>query len=1238
MKNLRKHRLASHLKRAFRYACLSEGCTSGFKELISLERHSEQSHLEKGGFEIIQTAFHKNCVTYARVFEPYEISQIEQLFRAISPSVESILSHSINVKKNFKYAVVIFCRMQKIDAATGEVVKSQSFPRRNKQFAITPITSLTEIREQLEQTYFATVSFIQDFFDGLGSGWTLEYVEQVNLELGRCKPLAGSSCTAVDLSMIHGGEHLKQFVKPSERRCFLYAVASHFATNEEETLKFVRERFNVKGLSFPVTIKNIDAFQKSNPAIRINVLYGDGKNLFALRACPPESNVEVVNLLMYKVSSDDDDDDEEEEEEVKLSEEKEGDHYHYVCIKDINRFVSTYTRSGGGVNSHQCLEVCLNCLNAFRRSRIQKHQSLCFRNKAQNLVMPEPGETLSFSNYASTHFVPIIGAFDFESAMTTTDGPPHATNYSEEIYKHKPVSYSMVFMDFCGKVLFSRTEASEEKCLELFMKALEDASASLSPFLDRIAEMEIDQEEEARFGESNACHICLRSFTMGQEKVRDHCHWTGKYLGPAHIKCNLSARRPKYIPMYAHNFSGYDSHFVMQALVENREKTKRRKKISGLGYNMEKMRTIQFDRFRFLDSMQFMPTSLAKVTEDLRRSNHDFPILKNMGLYTNDEERKLLTRKGVFPYDLLTNLQKFEEMRNFPAREDFFNILTQRGISEEDYEHGLKVFSIFKCSNMKDYMLLYNELDTGLLLETITQFRLSVMSKFGLDMAHYISLPQYAFQCMLRYTRVDIGLVSDVDMFLFLQQGIRGGVSYCSTRLAQSSEEEKLIYVDANNLYGEAQTQPLPYDSFEWVDEDDFSKVVNEVVSSTQKDTPADDETGYILEVDLNYPIDVHDKHSQFPFAPESVRITPSKLSPYSLSKLTVSNYKAQKLIGSFEDKKNYVIHYRALRQCLDNGLELLKVHRIIKFRQFRYLKPYIEYTNFLRASSSDDLSKTSFKLMNNAIYGKTLEDARRRTKLSICTVPRSAMRCISSPHFTAMKILSPNFVLCFQENESVKVKQCHAVGVSILDHSKVHMYDLYYNQIIPLLNLDPVRGDIRVVMSDTDSFLLSIKTTLSLTSLFKRLDPVMDFSNYPSLHPLYNEKRKGKLGLLKDEMKGGEIREACAIRSKCYSFSTSEGEQHPRCKGCPSLTTKSLPLQMYKDTVKDLREGVRVSYFKIKSKNHVITTNKEKKNIFSAFDDKRYYTCSIHSVPYGHYLYKGDNPLRVCIMCLPPL
>lgn len=161
---------------------------------------------------------------------------------------------------------------------------------------------------------------------------------------------------------------------------------------------------------------------------------------------------------------------------------------------------------------------------------------------------------------------------------------------------------------------------------------------------------------------------------------------------------------------------------------------------------------------------------------------------------------------GVFPYDFAESIGKLEECDHIPSKASFYNRLTDSHISDEDYKHAKMVFSEFGCENMLDYMSLYMETDTYLLADVFINFRSTMIEKFELDPAHYISLPSYGFQSMLRLTKVELDHIYDMDVYLFLSQNIRGGLSFVGNRYASAfnpstgREERSILYYDANNL------------------------------------------------------------------------------------------------------------------------------------------------------------------------------------------------------------------------------------------------------------------------------------------------------------------------------------------------------------------------------------------------------------------------------------------------------
>ena len=259
-------------------------------------------------------------------------------------------------------------------------------------------------------------------------------------------------------------------------------------------------------------------------------------------------------------------------------------------------------------------------------------------------------------------------------------------------------------------------------------------------------------------------------------------------------------------------------------------------------------------------------------------------------------------------------------------------------ISETDYRHANNVFKTFKLDNLGDYHDLYVLSDTLLLADVFKNFRKVCIKTYELDLAHFISLPGLAWQACLKKTRVELELLTDYVMLLMIEQGIRGGICHAVHRYAKannkymknydkSKESSYIQYLDANNLYGAAMSEKLPINGFEWVN--DISGINKKFVKSYDK---KNSDKGYILEVDVDYPSKLHNKLQ---------------------NKLQID--KTQKLMCNLRDKKKYVAHMSILKQALNHGLKLKKVHRVIEFSQEAWLKKYIDMNTELRKKASND-------------------------------------------------------------------------------------------------------------------------------------------------------------------------------------------------------------------------------------------------------------------------------------------
>ena len=215
-----------------------------------------------------------------------------------------------------------------------------------------------------------------------------------------------------------------------------------------------------------------------------------------------------------------------------------------------------------------------------------------------------------------------------------------------------------------------------------------------------------------------------------------------------------------------------------------------------------------------------------------------------------------------------------------------------------------------------------------------------------------------------------------------------------------------------NNLYGHAMSQYLPYGGFKWVKNTD--KIKQKLMNIKSNSS-----TGYILEVDLEYPQELHDIHNDYPLAPEKINIPKEWLSKYCLKIASVYNITTgivTKLVPNLMNKNNYVIHYRNLQQCLELGIKLKKIHRILKFKQKDWMKPYIDFNTERRKEATNEADKNHFKLLNNAVYGKTMENMRKRIKIRVVKNAKDFIKYTSRPTCVNWKVFENNLAAIYEK------------------------------------------------------------------------------------------------------------------------------------------------------------------------------------------------------------------------------
>jgi hypothetical protein len=381
---------------------------------------------------------------------------------------------------------------------------------------------------------------------------------------------------------------------------------------------------------------------------------------------------------------------------------------------------------------------------------------------------------------------------------------------------------------------------------------------------------------------------------------------------------------------------------------------------------------------------------------------------------------------------------------------------------------------------------------------------------------------------------------------------------------------------------------------------------------------------GYILEVDLEYPEEIHDEHSDYPLAPERKKVKDSQLSEKSreiqkiyTGKNDLTEDGAEKLILDFTKKIKYVVHIDNLQYYLKKGLRLTKTHRTIRFNQARWLEPYINLNTEKRKQAKNDFEKDFFKLMNNATFGKTMENVRNRINYELINNRTRADKVIAAPNFKRATVINKHLVGVEKIKNEVKLDKPIYVGFTILESSKLHMQQFLYDTIKPYYG-----NRASLAYTDTDSFVLKIRTEDVYKDLKENFKNDMDFSDYPTEHPCHDNANKKVLGKFKDEMNGKVIEEAIFLKPKLYAIKEGESQQK-KAKGIPKAAVKnSLTFENYRKTLEENRKDL-IKYNSIRSFKHELYSIHCNKVGLSNFDNKRYWTTNTTSLPYGHYLAK---------------
>ena len=977
------------------------------------------------------------------------------------------------------------CVLKKTDMKTGKETYAE-FVGRSKTHTIT--TQIGNTYEEMKQKMLESlVKFQRE-----GSGWQLRSVEGLDISVTKFDPLNGFGYSKLPpritnkkavINMMNRkcrkGETMQCKCEKCKEfdMCFKWAITRFLnpvENNPHRITKELREqskKYNWEGVEFPTKVKDIHIWEKNNN-IKVN-LFGydeDSKKIYVIKMCDGCESIVI-------------DEDEDENQNDKFINLFLHDDNHYCVVKNLSRLVSSQ------FSKHkEKVHFCLKCQNGFVTSEVlENHQKTCLQSDAQTHVYPSPGENTKFRNFERLHDVSFFVCADFECFLE----PVHlveqdpSKSFTNKYQKHVPSGfyYTIKCMDediYPTKTVLRTASYEGEDMGKLFVDSLTEDLKPIYKILKNPLPMVMTESDEVKHELAKECYACKDIF--GREwmnkktekleevkKCRDHCHITGKYRGAACDKCNLRMRVPKFVPVLFHNLEGYDSHLFVKSLgltegdIRCIPKTDEKYISFSKNVLMETKTTIIIDNngeekvkeeklyleMRFLDSIKFMKSSLEKLTNTL--GEDQFETLTSQMSHLPDESLKLLKKRGVFPYEYMTDFSKLSAT-SLPPKDAFNNQLKNEHISDENYAHAQNVWNTFGCKTMRDYHDLYLKTDVLLLTDIMTEFRRVCKKVYGLDALHYYTAPGLAWDAMLKFTKIKLDLISDPDMYQMIdKEGIRGGISSIMKRYAKANHKylkdhdpQKpsvfIEYLDANNLYGWVMSEPLPYKNFLWMDD-------NELKNWQDKSC--------ILEVDLEYPKDLHDLHGAYPLAPEQLKIN-----------------KINKLVPNLYDKKKYVVHHENLKLYLRLGLKLTKIHRGISFEEKRFMKSYIDLNTELRKKGTTDFEKDFYKLMNNAVFGKTMENVKNRVNVKLVTNKKALNKLVKKSNYSKINKFHENLVAVHMEKTTVKFNKPIYLGMSILDLSKTLMYRFHYDYVKPKWG-----NKSALLFTDTDSLCYEIQT-----------------------------------------------------------------------------------------------------------------------------------------------------------------
>ncbi len=1102
----------------------------------------------------ITKAFDSKLIDYKIDGEAYN-QDIDSYLNRVEQLIKEIRNEELLKKRRISSNITFYINLQDSEGKNFTI----PFKLRYRSFDNPNLTGLTD--EEIQKLDSAidklTVESSGSLFLGL---------KDIEIGINKYRSLFGRSY--VELPELIKNKHAIINIKNKDNKCFMWSVLAALHPVEKDACrvsKYLQYENELKfgDLQFPINIDEVYKFEKlNNIPIHVWILDDEFKPY-----CGRQSSIknrkqdEYINLLLHD--------------------------NHYSFIKNMDRLVSKIIK-GDNSNNKTKQHLCYRCQNykSSHEEDLVYHTLFCQDNNEDHVeeVMPtDKKDKVFFKDGQKSLACPYRIYCDFESSIIKQeDGTDlHLVN-----------SYCVYLVNTYDKIknVMSTQFATDNNLVYDLVKKLISIQNLL---IDKIQTKVSQDLTPSKKCDNKECILCGK-YNCGDKEILVN-PFSSKTEGLCHSNCVYYYKNYLYkhhkIPVVFHNLRGYDGHFIIKEIGKIANEID---DIMVIPTTKEKYLSFGFERLIFIDSFAFLARSLNDLVSSLSLSKKEntFDHLKRL------PNHELFMRKGVYPYEWFDDLSKFN-YPSLPNIDNFYSKLNDESISQEDYLYAKQVWNQCECKTFKDYHKLYLEADVLLLACVFENFCNLGLEYYHLDPSQYFSVAGYAWDCMLKMTKVKIGLIKDNDILHIFESGKLGGMSFISNRYAkvENTKTEAIKYLDVNNLYGKVMMMRLPISDYKFINKNDWdtTKILN---------INEEDEIQYRFVVDLEYPKELHDYHNDFCLAPERRQLREDELSPYQLSILhqrEINHFKSEKLMNTLNNKYYYSVEGNELKNYIKKGMKLLKIHKVISYKTSKFLEPYILFNTEKREQAkkiNDDFGKDFFKLMNNIIYGKTIENIRDRINFKLANKEKHVDRYLNKPELKNRTIFGENLVGFELIKRKIVMNKPVGVGITILAYSKTLMYNIWYDKLKSSFD------NIKLLMTDTDSLCFYVKDD-HIDDKLKSLD-ILD---------------KNTIGKCKDEYPDDHITEFVGLRSKMYSIKTNSGHFKKVAKGIKkNIIKRDITHQMFKDALEINHKPNNIEFHIIVSDLHEVKTKKIIKQSVNGYDDKGYLLDAKTRLSYGHY------------------